>query len=82
VDGEFSGWHDRLQTWTWHHQDTGNPVLKLTKNIYRSHNTTADESPLLWDFLKHYGLETDASGNAVRYYSESGFRHSRDKKRL
>jgi hypothetical protein len=57
-------------------------VLKLTKNVYRSHNTTAEESPLMWDFLKHYSREVDAEGNVVRYYSESGFRRSRDRVRL
>lgn len=82
VDGEFSGWHNRFQTWTWRDRDTTIPVLKLTKNVYRSHNTMAEESPLLWDFLKHYSHEVDAHGNVVRYYSESGFRRSGDKKRL
>jgi hypothetical protein len=82
VDGEFDGWHDRFQTWTWRDRDTNIPVLKLTKNVYRSHNTMAEESPLLWDFLKHYSHEVDAGGNVVRYYSESGFRHPEDKQRL
>jgi poly(3-hydroxybutyrate) depolymerase len=82
LDGSFSGWRNRLQTWTWRSPGTAIPVFKLTKNIYRSHNTMADESPLLWDFLKHYSLEIDASGAAVRHYSESGFRHARDKQRL
>jgi poly(3-hydroxybutyrate) depolymerase len=82
LDGEFSGWRDRLQTWNWHDRDTGIPVLRLTKNIYRSHNTMVDESPLLWDFLKHYSLEIDSDGNAARYYSASAFRSPRDRKRL
>ena len=75
-DGERSGWHDRFQTWTWRGHDTAIPVLKLTKNVYRSHNTMAEESPLMWDFLKHYSSEVDGDGNVVRYYSRSGFRRS------
>jgi hypothetical protein len=73
VGGVFSGWRDRHQTWTWHEPDNGIPVLKLTKNIYRSHNTMAEESPMMWDFLKHYNHEVDAVGNITRYYSPSGF---------
>ena len=69
-------------TWTWRDDDTRIPVLKLTKNVYRSHNTMAEESPLMWDFLKHYSSEVDADGNVVRYYSRSGFRLPWDRKRL
>jgi hypothetical protein len=56
--------------------------LKLTKNIYRSHNTMAEESPMMWDFLKHYSHEVDAVGNITRYYSPSGFDQPGDKIRL
>lgn len=82
LDGRRSGWHDRFQTWTWHRPATTIPVLKLTKNVYRSHNTTAEESPLLWDFLKRYSRDVDAGQNVVRYYSESGFRRPWDRRRL
>ena len=82
VGGAFSGWHDRHQTWTWHHPELGIPVLKLTKNIYRSHNTMAEESPMMWDFLKHYSQEVDAVGSITRYYSASGFDQPGDKVRL
>jgi hypothetical protein len=82
VGGVFSGWHDRFQTWTWRAPDRAIPVLKLTKNVYRSHNTLAEESPLLWNFLKHYSREIDAGGNVVRYYSESGFRRAGDRVQL
>ena len=82
LDGSVSGWHDRFQTWTWRDPDTAIPVLKLTKNVYRSHNTMPEESPLMWDFLKHYSREVDASGNVVRYYSESGFHRPWDRRRL
>jgi hypothetical protein len=81
-DGERSGWLDRFQTWTWRDEDTDIPVLKLTRNLYRSHNTMPEESPLLWDFLKHYSREIDGEGNVRRYYSRSGFRHPRDRRRL
>ncbi|MEV6813516.1 PHB depolymerase family esterase [Micromonospora sp. NPDC051296] len=80
VDGRFGGWRDRFQTWTWQDPDTAIPVLKLTKNIYRSHNTMPEECPLLWDFLRHYSLEVDARGNVTRYYSSSGFLRPGDKK--
>ncbi len=80
--GEHSGWHGRFQTWTWRRPDTAIPVLRLTKNVYRSHNTMPEESPLLWDFLKHYSREVDAHGNVIRYYSESGFQRPRDRERL
>ena len=82
VDGRRSGWHRRFQTWTWRSKKTGIPVFKVTKNLYRSHNTIAEEEPMLWDFLKHYSREVDGAGNVVRYYSESAFRRPRDKKRL
>ena len=39
-------------------------MLKLTKNVYRSHNTTAEESPLMWDFLQHYSSEVDDAGTS------------------
>jgi hypothetical protein len=42
----------------------------------------AEESPLMWDFLKHYSSEVDGDGNVVRYYSRSGFRVPWDRKRL
>jgi poly(3-hydroxybutyrate) depolymerase len=80
--GERSGWHDRFVTWTWRDDDTRIPLLKLTKNVYRSHNTMPEESPLMWDFLKHYSHEVDAAGNVVRYYSRSGFRRPWDRKRF
>jgi poly(3-hydroxybutyrate) depolymerase len=82
VGGVFSGWRDRHQTWTWRDPDHGIPVLKLTKNIYRSHNTMAEESPMMWDFLKHYSHEVDAVGSITRYYSASGFDQPGDKVRL
>jgi poly(3-hydroxybutyrate) depolymerase len=82
VDGERSGWRDRFRTWTWRQDGTGVPVVKLTKNVYRSHNTMPEESPLMWDFLRHYSSERDSRGNVVRYYSRSGFRRPRDRQRL
>jgi poly(3-hydroxybutyrate) depolymerase len=82
VAGRRSGFRDRFQTWTWKDDRTGAPVLKLTKNLYRSHNTTAEESPLLWDFLKHYSHEVGADGTVTRYYSPSAFHRPGDRKRL
>jgi poly(3-hydroxybutyrate) depolymerase len=82
VDGQLSGFHDRFQTWTWHEQGTDVPIFKVTRNLYRSHNTTAEESPLLWDFAKHYSSEVAASGTVTRYYSPSAFRQPGDRRRL
>ena len=62
---------------------TSQPLTgKLMKNIYRSHNTTSEEPPFLWDFLKHYSHMVDAGGIVVRYYSPSGYRRPGDKVRL
>jgi poly(3-hydroxybutyrate) depolymerase len=80
VAGVRHGWRDRFQTWSWHDDDI--PVLRLSRNLYRSHNTMPEESPLLWDFLKHYSSEIDRDGNVVRYYSRSAFRRPRDSRRL
>jgi hypothetical protein len=77
-----SGWRHRFRTWTWRDGDSRIPVVKLTKNLYRSHNTMPEESPLLWDFLRHYSRELDGDGAVVRYYSRSGFRRPRDRQRL
>lgn len=82
VDGELGGWMNRFQTWTWRHRSSNVPVLKLSKNLYRSHNTMAEESALMWDFLKHYSHEINADGGVARYYSGSAFRRPRDKKQI
>jgi poly(3-hydroxybutyrate) depolymerase len=73
VDGRRSGFQDRFQTWTWHDQGASVPMFKVTRNLYRSHNTTAEEPPLLWDFAKHYSREVAADGTITRYYSPSAF---------
>jgi hypothetical protein len=80
--GRRSGFHDRFETWTWHQKDTRIPIFKVTKNLYRSHNTIAEEEPLLWDFLKHYSREVAADGTVTRYYSPSAFRRPGDRQRL
>jgi poly(3-hydroxybutyrate) depolymerase len=82
VAGRRSGFHDRFQTWTWHDKDTGIPVFKVTKDLYRSHNTIAEEQPRLWDFLQHYSREVAADGTVTRYYSPSAFRRQGDRRRL
>ena len=82
VAGRRSGFHDRFQTWTWHDKNTRVPILKLTRNVYRSHNTTAEEPPLLWDFLKHYNREVAGDGTVTRYYSPSAFNRPGDRRRI
>nr|MDT0659301.1 hypothetical protein [Micromonospora sp. DSM 115978] len=82
LGGRFSGWQDRFQTWTWRDRGSRAPVLKLTKNNYRSHNTMIQETPLLWDFLQHYSHEVGADGTVSRYYSRSAFHRRGDKRRI
>ncbi|WP_433363475.1 hypothetical protein ACQPZX_32200 [Actinoplanes sp. CA-142083] len=80
AESRRSGFHRRFQTWTW--KSRGIPVFKVTKNVYRSHNTMAEEQPLLWDFLKHYSREVAADGTVTRYYSPSAFHRPGDRRRL
>jgi poly(3-hydroxybutyrate) depolymerase len=82
IAGRRSGFHDRFQTWTWYDKSTRVPILKLTRNVYRSHNTTAEEPPLLWDFLKHYSREIAPDGTVTRYYSPSAFDRPGDRRRI
>ncbi|MET7397287.1 PHB depolymerase family esterase [Dactylosporangium sp. NPDC005572] len=80
--GRRSGFHDRFQTWTWNAPGTPIPIFKVTRNLYRSHNTTAEEPPLLWAFLKHYSREVGKDGTVTRYYSPSAFGRPGDRRRL
>jgi poly(3-hydroxybutyrate) depolymerase len=73
-DGARSGWHDRFRTWTWHTPGTDVPAVRLTRNEYRSHNNIPEETPMLWEFLRHYRHEVAADGTVRRWYSPSGFR--------
>jgi hypothetical protein len=57
-------------------------MVKVTRNLYRSHNNIQEETPMLWEFLRHYSHEVDAVGNVTRYYSPSGFRNLGDRVRL
>ncbi|WP_203919588.1 PHB depolymerase family esterase [Rugosimonospora africana] len=80
--GLRSGFHDRFQTWTWYDPGSHVPIFKVTKNAYRSHNTTCEEPPLLWDFLKHYSWEVAPNGTVTRYYSPSAFSRPGDRRRF
>ncbi len=75
-DYTSTGWYDRFYNWTWNKTYEGFdvPVFKLSLNRFRSHNCTHEEMPILWDYLKHFSIETDASDNITRYYSPSGFK--------
>ncbi len=77
LDGVRSGWHERFRSWTWHAADEV-PMVKLTRNEYRSHNNIPEETPLLWDFLRHYRREVAPDGTVRRWYSPSGFRRRDD----
>ncbi|KHL16394.1 hypothetical protein CLV56_2773 [Mumia flava] len=78
LDGERHGFEDRFQTWTWYAPGTSVPAVKVTRNLYRSHNNIPEESPMLWDFLKHYRSVVGRDGTVTRYYSPSAFRRRRD----
>jgi hypothetical protein len=77
-EGEHSGWLDRFRTWTWRDPATSVPMVKVTRNLYRSHNNIQEETPMLWEFLRHYRHEAEGSGAVTRYYSPSGFRRPGD----
>jgi poly(3-hydroxybutyrate) depolymerase len=82
--GVISGWFGRFKTWTWS-KNIGKEnveLVKLSRNIYRSHNCTFEEMPMLWDFLEHYSFEKDKDNNIVRYYSPSGFKVAGDKVKI
>lgn len=77
-EGRPSGWHDRFRTWTWRDPASSAPMVKMTRNLYRSHNNIPEETPMLWEFMRHYRREVDESGRVTRYYSPSGFRRHGD----
>ncbi len=52
----------RFTTWTWKSAQ-GFPLLKWTRTAYRAHNNIMAESPMLWDFLKHWTYR-----DGIRYY--------------
>ncbi|MFI0349995.1 hypothetical protein [Actinomadura sp. 9N407] len=76
--GRPSGWYDRFRTWTWRDRASSAPLVKVTRNLYRSHNNIPEETPMLWEFMRHYRHEVDESGRVTRYYSPSGFRRRGD----
>lgn len=76
--GRTSGRHDRFRTWTWTATRRSVPVVKVSKDLYRSHNNIPEETPMLWEFMRHYRRVTDPSGHVTRTYSPSGFRHTGD----
>jgi poly(3-hydroxybutyrate) depolymerase len=77
-EGRPSGWHDRFRTWTWRDPASSAPVVRVTRNLYRSHNNIPEETPMLWEFMRHYRREVDGAGRVTRYYSPSGFRRHGD----
>ncbi|MEU5880069.1 hypothetical protein [Spirillospora sp. NPDC047279] len=77
-EGRRSGWFGRFRTWTWRDPEASAPIVKVTRNLYRSHNNIPEETPLLWDFMRHYRREVDESGRVTRYYSPSGFQRRGD----
>lgn len=76
--GRRSGWYERFRTWTWADPGTAAPMVKVTRNLYRSHNNIQEETPMLWEFLRHYRSVASADGTVTRQYSPSGFRRSGD----
>lgn len=78
------GYRDRFRTWTWSraHGSTDVPLVKVTKNLFRSHNMIPEEMPLLWEFLRHFSADVHADGSVVRWYSPSGFTAAGDRVRI
>ena len=76
--GTDSGFMDRFVTWQWQADGADVVTLQLTRNRFRSHNNIPEETPLLWEFLRHFRVTVDAAGAATRTYSPSGFRRSGD----
>ena len=76
--GRRSGWYERFRTWTWIDPATSAPMVKVTRNLYRSHNNIQEETPMLWEFLRRYRHEVSADGTVTRYYSPSGYRQPGD----
>lgn len=73
ADAVRSGFKERFRTWTWEVPGTAVPAVQVSRNEYRSHNNTPEETPMLWDFLEHYRHEVTEQG-VRRWYSPSGFR--------
>lgn len=73
-----SGWQDRFRTWTWAVPGGTAPAVKVSRNEFRSHNNTPEETPMLWEFLQHYRHEVAADGTVTRWFSPSGFRSHGD----
>lgn len=62
-DGSNVVVNGRFTTYTWLNEQ-GFPVMKLGRTAYRAHNNIMSESPMLWDYLKHWSMK-----DGVRYYS-------------
>jgi hypothetical protein len=76
--GRRSGWYERFRTWTWTDPGTSAPMVKVTRNLYRSHNNIQEETPMLWEFLRNYRRVVSADGAVTRYYSPSAYRRPGD----
>lgn len=76
--GRRSGWYERFRTWTWTDPGTSAPMVKVTRNLYRSHNNIQEETPMLWEFLRNYRRMVSADGAVTRYYSPSAYRQPGD----
>ncbi|GAA4752397.1 hypothetical protein GCM10023350_42090 [Nocardioides endophyticus] len=76
--GRRGGWKDRFRTWTWKDRSSDVPMVKLTNNLYRSHNNIPEETPLLWEFLRHYRHQVTRKGRVLRTFSPSGFQRRGD----
>ena len=78
------GYRDRFRTWTRSRRygSADVPLVKVTKNLFRSHNMIPEEMPLLWEFLRHYSSETQADGAVARWFSPSGFTVAGDRVRI
>ena len=78
------GYRDRFRTWTWSrpHGTADVPLVKVTKNLFRSHNMIPEEMPLLWEFVRHFSAGMEPDGRVARWYSPSGFTVAGDRVRI
>ena len=62
----------RYLTYNFENED-GIEILKFGRTILREHNCYPEEFRLIWDYIEHFQVVTEADGTIHRYYSESVF---------
>ncbi len=79
--GDISDWNSsmaRYRTFTWANDD-GYPVMEYVFTLYEAHNNIAGHAEIMWDFMKHYSLDTKTG---VRYYDNNALKGDMEAKNL